>query len=593
MNDDEISQTSTSSKRSKISGPSPQIIIFESKLLSILGSRNEEQDIIDLRKLYVTDVLNWLKHEIDRGNFLHAAITKGKKLLVQELIELGANVDHMSTGDSEPLSCLDTAIKNNKLDVALLLLKYKCKMHKREKNETELFLVAQHCDHDNPLTKAVIIDLLKCGVNYNEMSTYHKTAEQTISDDDDEMIKLFKSCQNTQQIVSSEYERVIATSDDPGNRAQFKLKNFYIARIEKYFRSKTFVQPDWLVQETKIEEEINGQIITRFEPILDDSSGFWVESEGIQSLTAANIATFRDKFILQNLHKFPADTVIFDATASSGADTFSFLYNFQGPVISNEMHDYIFKMLHHNCAIFKKTMDYKSHRCRLGNAFDFLESVNPTDNNIFDSVQMIYIDLPWGGNFKALVPDDVAAEEASYTTEQNLMLQIMDNGQNKHDLDQFILDCFKKRPNLKFAVLKLPKNFDRRLIINLVAGGLKAKCYRIFEEKYNRNKPTLRSLNLSNFDEKMIFAVVEKSQTAEACVIETPLFTSTYRNDLPEYGNSTCRAALERGEAGEQTSLSGYPTYHQNHRDKVSRMSVHKQFWFMLNQKLECLLEFF
>lgn len=540
------------------------IRVFESMISGIINSpSNTPTEIISLRANYKTDVLQWLTYELDKSLFLQRAIQIGKIELVQEFLELGADIDFISN-DCSPLQI---ALINNKTKIAMLLLTYGCNLHTRTDNSTELFLVAQHLESTDTNTASIIQKLLQMGVDYNHESNGKIALDLVDTELNPDLTTIFQENQSVTRLPESGYDQIIPTSSEAANQAGFKLMTYYIARINSTFPTKTKTIIDWTVDK----EPKTGV----------KHKGLWVETEGIQSMTAANIAKFRDNHILQKIHQIPAETCIFDATASCGADTFSFLYNFQGMVISNELNLNTFKCLKHNVSLFKSMLDYKLHRFRLGNACDVLEPSSTLERDLFEKIQLMYIDLPWGGSSSSF-----SDEQQTYRHETAIMLKITNNKNETTNIDNFVMQCFAAQSQLLYVVLKLPLNFDRNIVVKLINAKFMVNCYRIFDEKGGGSQKILR-LTMDNFQEKMIFAVITRSSVVQSLTYEKCLFCSSKRSNMPAEGPLLCRSALQEGKFVENTNVPNYPLYHKEYQKRFTT-----DFWMSISDKIDDLIQF-
>lgn len=578
MDDDVKSVASTKSFRSSTGEiqtgylSSESVKDFISRWEQWFENSSEENSIREIRSCLKGDVLLWIKNNIDSLFLLHKAVHLKKNDILKELIELGANIEELY----ENLSVLQTACQKGNTEGALLILKYKPQLRQNADDNTELMLLVLN-QQTEAKTSELIKKLLECGTNLNQSNTSGKTAMDIASDAMKPVLELNR---NVSQLAQIGYEQIIKTSSEEAKQtltAQYKLKNFYIPRFLETFKPRYNVGINWYVDDK-----------------LTPNSGFWVESEGIQSLTAAHIACFRNEKILTVERKIPANVVILDGTASSGADTLSFLYNFKGTVISCELEDYTCKMLDHNSKLMKKMLylDHTLHRTRLGDVQDFVkDDLSSIDNELFETVQMIYLDLPWGGNFQQFVPESQGKEkEHSYKSESDIMLKIGDT-----NLDEFVAKCFDKRSNLTHAVLKLPLNFDRRMIQNLWGKNFIVHCYRIFEQKNESKSKRVNFLKAADFQEKMIFAVVERSSVANSTQHEIPLFLSRFSTSI-NYKNGTASliSDFQSGSqaTNEKTACPNYPLYRQWWAEKMKSLQAASPFWYNLNEKLEFILQF-
>jgi hypothetical protein len=578
MDDDVKSVASTKSFRSSTGEiqtgylSSESVQDFISRWEQWFENSSEENSIREIRSCLRGDVLLWIKNNIDSLFLLHKAVNLKKNDILKELIELGANIEELH----ENLSILQAACQKGNTEGALLILKYKPQLRQNADGNTELMLLVLNQQTETK-TSELIKKLLECGTNLNESNKSGKTAMDIASD---AMKPVLESNQSVSQLAQIGYEQIIKTSSANAEQpltAQYKLKNFYIPRFLETFKPRYKIGINWYVDDQ-----------------LTPDSGFWVESEGIQSLTAAHIASFRNEKILTLERKIPANVVILDGTASSGADTLSFLYNFKGTVISCELEDYTCKMLDHNSRLMKKMLylDHTLHRTRLGDVQDFVkDQLSSIDNELFETVQMIYLDLPWGGNFQQFVPELQGKEkEHSYKSELDIMLKV-----GNTNLDEFVAKCFEKRSNLTHAVLKLPMNFDRKMIQNLWGKNFTVHCYRIFEQRIESKHKRHNSLKAEDFQEKMIFAVVEKSSSANNTQHEIPLFLSRFSHQIHhKNGTPSLITDFQNGlaAANEKTTCPGYPLYRDWWIKRKQILMSASPFWYNLNEKLEFILQF-
>ena len=149
------------------------------------------------------------------------------------------------------------------------------------------------------------------------------------------------------------------------------------------------------------------------------------------------IDTFDLKKIIQKFID-TSDLNIMDATSNIGGDTLSFSTYFKD-VHSFEINPIYFNILENNISIYKKD-----------NIFTYNEScVNVLDNDFLHdhSIDVVYIDPPWGGN--------------NYKLFDNIRLYLSPT----ISLEYFIVSLFSK--NIKMVIIKIPLNYDTIFLKNI------------------------------------------------------------------------------------------------------------------------------
>ena len=133
--------------------------------------------------------------------------------------------------------------------------------------------------------------------------------------------------------------------------------------------------------------------------------------------------------IMCRFNKQPQDITIVDGTACAGGDTITFCNKFR-IVIPIEENAIRYNHLFNNLAVY----DIKNAYPILGDSLQMIPQIQK-------SVDVIYIDCPWGGSV--------------YKRYEKLELSF-----GGYDLDVVIKMLFDKKKDIKLIVLKLPKNYD-------------------------------------------------------------------------------------------------------------------------------------
>jgi hypothetical protein len=232
-----------------------------------------------------------------------------------------------------------------------------------------------------------------------------------------------------------------------------------------------------------------------------------MDEQARYSVTVASIAACRDEILLSR-HKVPEDSMILDGMACVGGDTISFIQHFRsGTVMSVESDGRRYNMLRHNVALAAQTIIERraseSAECSSRPLAD-RQAVNGDVCSMwghgigseaaqqgFLACNVLYLDPEWGG------PD--------YYKLPKVVLKI-----GSETLDKCILDAFKVSERLRFVVLKLPVNFDRNHISNVLEGCSDKLAVHTYTMRLSR-KP------------KMIFVVIERLDGSGPSNVTDPL----------------------------------------------------------------------
>lgn len=433
-----------------------------------------------------------LHHFIENTNPLN-----DQKVLL--LLSMKADPNRKTRPDehSKSFSPLQLAVKNGNAQSVHHLLNYGAKPTQDEEGNTELHLLAalnseKITEHE---FKDIASDLVRHGVNHSGGNLNAETPSDIAKEHDDQ--------------TPLHFNRVEALFDSTHD-------------VEPKSRLKTVDINSVL---DRAEDSIANRLKLHFIPALKqvfegpDYTEFQTDELGVLSTTNAIIARVRNIDIMRNKCFIPSASKIFDGMASVGSDSISFMYDFgDGLVVSNELTENRFQCLCRNMKLCKDFKDSKIRKRKFTN-INILTRGNVLDmwdSPVFLECNVLYLDPHWGG------PNPQDAEH--YDQYDDLTVTVkneLEERASEMNMEDVVKQAFDKSPNLKFAVLKFPKNYNRQQMLRLYDLGLCAKAYRIF---VNSSSNDTDNSKMTFYHEKMIFIVVQRNERGKMPEPEIPLF---------------------------------------------------------------------
>jgi 16S rRNA G966 N2-methylase RsmD len=177
----------------------------------------------------------------------------------------------------------------------------------------------------------------------------------------------------------------------------------------------------------------------------DDYNKLQIDNVGKYSITIPKIAEIISDIIFKLFNH--NDIIITDCTAGVGGNVFSFANKFKF-VNAIELDKSRFDMLQNNIKIY----DLKNIMCYNLDCLDIIKSLNQ---------DVIFIDPPWGGK--------------DYKSEQNIKLTLGNIN------IEYIINILFDNKICKYAVLKLPFNYDINFIKNTINEDKKIIIHKLYK----------------------------------------------------------------------------------------------------------------
>jgi 16S rRNA G966 N2-methylase RsmD len=180
-----------------------------------------------------------------------------------------------------------------------------------------------------------------------------------------------------------------------------------------------------------------------------------IDSDSINYITTPYNSIIIANIIEQYAKKYndPKKMSIVDCTSGVGGDTITFCTKF-GKIYGIEINEKRYNYLENNLIQYQFSNVYITNN-------DFLEVV-PTLENI----DIIFMDLPWGGR--------------NYKNQTNLRISI--GNKSMEDIVLNFFDISLMKSNIKFIVLKIPKNYDIKYLYNYLKNNCIVTLYDILKK---------------------------------------------------------------------------------------------------------------